>query len=222
MPVTVVPTSLATVAIDTFITELSSVMRNWPAASVSSTMPAAPAACPRVEPPHHDDIQRPTVVRVTNGGRTSRVRAEDLGLLGRELGIGEDALVAQLAELGELREHVVRVRRRRWWRGRRLGVLRLRVLRLLVLLLPYADWSFWAQRLAWRRETRLLTAVAVPATTAVRAMPRRSPGMSVPFVQDSTGVERGHEGLRGDVALATSWPPASRAARANGSDHRFS
>ena len=37
MPVTVVPTSLATVAIDTFITELSSVIRNWPAASVSST-----------------------------------------------------------------------------------------------------------------------------------------------------------------------------------------
>src|SRR5262245_17836375 len=37
MPVTVVPTSFATVAIETFITELSSVMRNWPAASVSST-----------------------------------------------------------------------------------------------------------------------------------------------------------------------------------------
>ena len=34
MPVTVVPTSLATVAMDTFITELSSVIRNWPAASV--------------------------------------------------------------------------------------------------------------------------------------------------------------------------------------------
>ena len=37
IPVTVVPTSFATVAIETFITELSSVMRNWPAASVSST-----------------------------------------------------------------------------------------------------------------------------------------------------------------------------------------
>src|SRR5262245_44511872 len=38
MPVTVVPTSLATVAIETFITELSSVMRNWPAASVNRTI----------------------------------------------------------------------------------------------------------------------------------------------------------------------------------------
>jgi hypothetical protein len=36
IPVTVVPTSLATVAIETFITELSSVIRNWPDASVRS------------------------------------------------------------------------------------------------------------------------------------------------------------------------------------------
>ena len=40
MPVTVVPTSFATVAIDTFITELSSVIRNCALASVSRTMPA--------------------------------------------------------------------------------------------------------------------------------------------------------------------------------------
>src|SRR5512135_3053367 len=44
IPVTVVPTSLATVAIDTFITELSSVIRNCAEASVSNTIPAAPAA----------------------------------------------------------------------------------------------------------------------------------------------------------------------------------
>src|SRR3982750_1875059 len=43
MPVTVVPTSFATVAIETFITELSSVIRNCPAASVSSTSVAPPA-----------------------------------------------------------------------------------------------------------------------------------------------------------------------------------
>ena len=43
IPVTVVPTSLATVAIETFITELSSVIRNWPDASVSSTS-VAPVA----------------------------------------------------------------------------------------------------------------------------------------------------------------------------------
>src|SRR6266516_4296628 len=39
MPVTVVPTSLATVAIATFMTELSRVIRNWPDASVSRTSP---------------------------------------------------------------------------------------------------------------------------------------------------------------------------------------
>src|SRR5215204_2594489 len=37
IPVTVVPTSLATVAIDTFMTELSSVIRNCPDASVRRT-----------------------------------------------------------------------------------------------------------------------------------------------------------------------------------------
>ena len=37
----VVPTSSATVAIATFITELSSVMRNCPAASVINTVEAA-------------------------------------------------------------------------------------------------------------------------------------------------------------------------------------
>jgi hypothetical protein len=41
--VTVVPTSFATVAIETFMTELSSVIRNWPAASVKRTSVAPPA-----------------------------------------------------------------------------------------------------------------------------------------------------------------------------------
>ena len=40
MPVMVVPRSAATVAIDTFITELSSVIRNWLAASTVNTRPA--------------------------------------------------------------------------------------------------------------------------------------------------------------------------------------
>src|SRR3954449_7836221 len=52
MPVTSVPTSLATVAIDTFITDVSSVMRNWPAASVTRTVDAAPdAAADATGPP---------------------------------------------------------------------------------------------------------------------------------------------------------------------------
>ncbi len=48
MPVTVVPTSLATVAIETFITELSSIIRNWPAHSVTRTAPAAAWALPDI------------------------------------------------------------------------------------------------------------------------------------------------------------------------------
>jgi hypothetical protein len=43
IPDTVVSTSLATVAIETFMTELSSVMRNWPAARVSKTSVAPEA-----------------------------------------------------------------------------------------------------------------------------------------------------------------------------------
>ncbi len=51
IPVTVVPTSFATVAIDTFITELSSIIRNWPAHSVSRTAAAAPALRSISSPP---------------------------------------------------------------------------------------------------------------------------------------------------------------------------
>src|SRR4051794_11727905 len=40
MPVMSVPTSSATVAMATFITEVSSVIRNWPAASVARTSDA--------------------------------------------------------------------------------------------------------------------------------------------------------------------------------------
>src|SRR6476659_127539 len=44
MPVTEVPRSWATVAMDTFMTELSSAMRNWPEARVTRMAPeAAPA-----------------------------------------------------------------------------------------------------------------------------------------------------------------------------------
>src|SRR5262245_64668540 len=46
IPVTVVPTSSATVAIDTFITELSNVIKNWPAANVTNTVPAPRAVTP--------------------------------------------------------------------------------------------------------------------------------------------------------------------------------
>ena len=48
IPVTVVPTSLATVAMETFMTELSRVMRNWADASVNRTMPPRALLHPRV------------------------------------------------------------------------------------------------------------------------------------------------------------------------------
>ncbi len=41
IPVPVVPTSSATSAIETFITELSSVIRTWPDSNVNRTRPAA-------------------------------------------------------------------------------------------------------------------------------------------------------------------------------------
>src|SRR5437588_2633869 len=64
--------------------------------------------------------------------------------------------------------------------------------------------SCWAQRFPWRRETRFDTAVAVPAMTAVRAMPRRSPIRSFSFVRSVVGrvaqLERGEEVFLGDEA----------------------
>src|SRR5947209_17783028 len=64
--------------------------------------------------------------------------------------------------------------------------------------------SCWAQRFPWRRETRFDTAVAVPAMTAVRAMPRRSPIRSFSFVRSVVGrvaqLERGEEVVLGDEA----------------------
>ena len=59
MPVMVVLRSLATVAIDTFMTELSSAIRNCPAASVRSTTPAPSA----VRAPFAADVTRDTLVR---------------------------------------------------------------------------------------------------------------------------------------------------------------
>src|SRR5690348_1887316 len=58
------------------------------------------------------------------------------------------------------------------------------------------------QRFACRRDTRLDTAVAVPATTAVRATPRRSPGMVGPLCTSGSavdGVEGGDQVVLRDV-----------------------
>ncbi len=68
-PVTVVPRSLATMAMDTFITELSSAMRNCPAASVRRTVPAprsAPAGLAPTGPTLPSGAQTPTVAQAAS------------------------------------------------------------------------------------------------------------------------------------------------------------
>jgi hypothetical protein len=68
MPATVVPTSLATVAIDTFITELSSVMRNCADANVSRIIPdvcpARSVVTVTEAPPHPPSDQAMCPVRL--------------------------------------------------------------------------------------------------------------------------------------------------------------
>ena len=56
IPVTVVPTSLATVAIDTFITDVSRVIKNCAEASVSRTTDAPLAAAAPPTRPESADI----------------------------------------------------------------------------------------------------------------------------------------------------------------------
>ena len=95
---------------------------------------------------------------------------------------------------------------------------------------PAAGWlSCEAQRFAWRRETRLLTEVAVPAMTAVRATPRSNPGMfvwllAVQFVRvaaaasacSSISSRAARTAWISIRPLATSCPPERRSATATG------
>jgi hypothetical protein len=85
MPATVVPTSLATVAIDTFITELSSVMRNCADANVSRIVPDAFAARSVVTvtyaPSHQPDGRRRCPAVATVPGSTRRERPVARGAL---------------------------------------------------------------------------------------------------------------------------------------------
>src|SRR4029450_4438942 len=69
----------------------------------------------------------------------------------------------------------------------------------------YCCSSCWAQRLACRRETRLETAVAVPATTAVRAIPRRSPGIGHVLLRRITCPSR--RATRAERPAGCSRPP---------------
>ena len=71
IPVTVVPTSLATVAIDTFMTELSSVIRNCAEASVSKTIPLAACARPAAPPATASRLtsMQPALIQATDTRR---------------------------------------------------------------------------------------------------------------------------------------------------------
>src|SRR3954470_2961670 len=80
IPVTVVPTSCATVAIDTFITEVSSVIRNCADASVSKTLPD-PFAALVVAPAC--SIRR--MLPASAGGRVLELRGDDQPLVRRVL-----------------------------------------------------------------------------------------------------------------------------------------
>src|SRR5437667_250050 len=114
MPVTVVPTSSATVAIDTFMTELSSVIRNWPVASVTRTSVAPSAAVDRPAP--GDETAASTSpragVRLRHSSpcdrlrRHGRLRAEQAGLLCGEFVVRELPAVVQVGEGAELRDTV--------------------------------------------------------------------------------------------------------------------
>ena len=69
MPVTVVPTSAATCRIETFITELSSVIKNWPEASTDKTkpLPASTRLAFAVIATHHSNHPQPTPTRSHRG-----------------------------------------------------------------------------------------------------------------------------------------------------------
>jgi hypothetical protein len=83
MPVTVVPRSFATVAIDTFITELSSAIRNWPAHSVSSTAPPAGDADPSVATARASSTVSLTVAPSSNRVPSASLRGVEVARLPR-------------------------------------------------------------------------------------------------------------------------------------------
>ncbi|MFC7760744.1 hypothetical protein ACFQY4_24035 [Catellatospora bangladeshensis] len=97
-----------------------------------------------------------------------------------------------------------------------LGVLLLLVVLLLLLVRPAAG---------LRRETRLDTAVAVPAITAVRATPRISPMIIPPFrgrVGYAPASATASSSCTGIRPLATICAPPRRQARASGAAQTFS
>ena len=120
---------------------------------------------PRTTPATHD--------------RRMRSAGENLRLLCGELFLGQYSGCFELSKLLKLSKHVVLGRCGRLWRGWRRTVLRAACCSSsprLAACCSAACCSSWADHLlACRRDTRLDTAVAVPAIAAVRATPRISP-----------------------------------------------
>src|SRR4029453_10140773 len=96
VPVTVVPTSLATVAMDTFMTELSRVIRNCPAARVSRTspVPLAAASAGLARPPPMPSGEgfglQPIELRLVDRPRIQQLLGPGDLLGGRRLSSGGD------------------------------------------------------------------------------------------------------------------------------------
>ena len=186
-----VPRSSATVAIETFITELSSIIRNCPAQSVSRISPAAAVALPFMVEAGPVQVPRSFAFWAANSSSV-RMPCDFSSPSSFSCSIIDGARRPGRAPAGP--RLAPRVRRR-----------------------PAA--SCCAQRDSWRRRTRPLTAVAVPATAAVRAIPLSSPGM-LPLFSGLDRVERGEHGLDRDPAagdqLAAAAPDGDRERRRPG------
>ena len=107
---------------------------------------------------------------------------EDLRLLRLELGVGEDPLVLELGQLLAAARSDPAAGAGPEPGQEQAGRTAAAARSTAVAARTPAASLCCVQRLAWRRDTRLETAVAVPATTAVRATPLSSPGMSSSFL----------------------------------------
>ena len=158
----------------------------------------------------------PEPIRPTDVAAAPRPDREagEIRLLRLELSLRQHARRLQLPQVLQTLERVVL---------RRCGG-RLRLVRVVLI-----GGTLFPQRLAWRRDTRLDTAVAVPATTAVLATPLSNPGMVSPSFRSFELRPGPLSSSRAEMSaftrilpVATSCAPLCRSAVANGAAHVFS